>query len=168
MAVKRELVDELLKDVDPKKVFGSEWLLDDITKALAERVLAAELDEHLAGIGRGRFRSRAGNRRNGYSKKTVLTDSRKLELEISRDRRGSFEPQLITNQRRFPGFDEKFVSMYARGMSVHEIQGHLRDLYGIEVSLPSSSAPSPMSLGTASWPIGSRPHFSLRAPLPPV
>jgi putative transposase len=125
MAIKKELVDELLKDADPKKVFGSEGLLDEIKKALAERMLNAELDEHLA----------ASNHRNGYSKKTVLTDTSKLELDIPRDRRGNFEPQLIAKyQRRFPGFDEKIVSMYARGMSVREIQGHLRELYGIEAS----------------------------------
>jgi putative transposase len=77
----------------------------------------------------------AGNHRNGYSKKTVLTDTGKLELDIPRDRRGNFEPQLIAKyQRRFPGFDEKIVSMYARGMSVREMQGHLRELYGNEVS----------------------------------
>jgi putative transposase len=136
MAVKKELVDELLKDADPKKVFGSEGLLGEIKKALAERMLNAELDEHLAAeSAEADSVASAGNHRNGYSKKTVLTDTGKLELDIPRDRRGSFEPQLIAKyQRRFPGFDEKIVSMYARGMSVREIQGHLRDLYGIEAS----------------------------------
>jgi putative transposase len=136
MAVKKELVDELLKDADPKKVFGSEGLLDDIKKALAERMLNAELDEHLAAeSAEADSAVGAGNHRNGYSKKTVLTDTGKLDLDIPRDRRGSFEPQLIAKyQRRFPGFDEKIVSMYARGMSVREIQGHLRELYGIEAS----------------------------------
>ena len=136
MAVKKELVDELLKDADPKKVFGSEGLLDEIKKALAERMLNAELDEHLAAqSAEADCAAGAGNHRNGYSKKTVLTDTGKLELDIPRDRRGSFEPQLIAKyQRRFPGFDEKIISMYARGMSVREIQGHLRELYGIEAS----------------------------------
>src|SRR5512134_97891 len=136
MAVKKELVDELLKDADPKKVFGSEGLLDEIKKALAERMLNAELDEHLAAeSAEADSAAGAGNHRNGYSKKTVLTDTGKLDLDIPRDRRGSFEPQLIAKyQRRFPGFDEKIVSMYARGMSVREIQGHLRELYGIEAS----------------------------------
>src|SRR5579864_8053347 len=78
---------------------------------------------------------KAGNHRNGYSKKTVLTENEALELSIPRDRRGTFEPQLIAKyQRRFPGFDDKIISMYARGMSTREIQGHLRELYGIEVS----------------------------------
>jgi putative transposase len=136
MAVKKELVDELLKDADPKKVFGTEGLLDEIKKALAERMLNAELDEHLAAeSAEADSADGAGNHRNGYSKKTVLTDTGKLELDIPRDRRSSFEPQLIAKyQRRFPGFDEKIVSMYARGMSVREIQGHLRELYGIEAS----------------------------------
>ena len=136
MAIKKELVDELLKDADPKKVFGAEGLLDDIKKALAERMLSAELDEHLAAeSAEADAAAGAGNHRNGYSKKTVLTDTGKLDLDIPRDRRGSFEPRLIAKyQRRFPGFDDKIVSMYARGMSVREIQGHLRELYGIEAS----------------------------------
>ena len=136
MAIKKELVDELLKDADPKKVFGSEGLLDQIKKALAERMLNAELDEHLAGeSAEADSPAGSGNHRNGYSKKTVLTDTSKLELDIPRDRRGNFEPQLIAKyQCRFPGFDDKIVSMYARGMSVREIQGHLRELYGIEAS----------------------------------
>ena len=96
MAVKKELVDELLKDADPKKVFGSEGLLDEIKKALAERMLNAELDEHLAAeSAEADSAAGAGNHRNGDSKKTVLTDTGKLDLDIPRDRRGSFEPQLI-------------------------------------------------------------------------
>jgi putative transposase len=136
MPIKNEIVDELLKDVDPKKVFSSEGLLSDIKKALAERMLNAELDEHLqsetATEGSG---TPATNHRNGYSKKTVITDTGQVDLEIPRDRRGTFEPQLIAKyQRRFPGFDDKIISMYARGMSTRDIQGHLRELYGIEAS----------------------------------
>ena len=77
----------------------------------------------------------SGNSRNGYGKKTVLTETGKIEIEVPRDRRSTFDPQLIAKyQRRFPGFDDKIISMYGRGMSVREIQGHLRDLYGIDVS----------------------------------
>src|SRR3546814_10900230 len=77
----------------------------------------------------------AGNSRNGYGRKTVTTDTGKLEIDVPRDRHGRFDPQLIAKyQRRFPGFDDKIVSMYARGMSTREISGHLRDLYGIDVS----------------------------------
>src|SRR5271169_2078730 len=135
--IKNELVDELLKDADPKKVFSSEGLLTDIKKALAERMLNAEMDQHLEGeaAGTGSEADSSGNHRNGYSKKTVLTDTSQVELEIPRDRRATFEPQLIAKyQRRFPGFDDKIISMYARGMSVRDIQGHLRELYGIDAS----------------------------------
>ena len=136
MAIKKEIVDELLKGVDPKAVFSSEGLLSEIKKALAERMLNAELAQHLeaeaAAMSDG---AGAGNHRNGYSKKTVITDTSQVELEIPRDRRGTFEPQLIAKyQRRFPGFDDKIISMYARGMGVRDIQGHLRELYGIEAS----------------------------------
>ena len=137
MAIKNEILDELLKDKDPKTIFSSEGLLGELKKALAERVLNAEMDHHLADSTQEEVSEgeKAGNRRNGYSKKTVLTENEAMDLAIPRDRRGSFEPQLIAKyQRRFPGFDDKIISMYARGMSVREIQGHLRDLYGIEAS----------------------------------
>ena len=137
MAIKNELVDELLKGAYPKKVFSSEGLMAEIKKALAERMLNAEMDQHLEGEAASSEGSGepSGNHRNGYSKKTVITDTSQVELEIPRDRRGTFEPQLIAKyQRRFPGFDDKIISMYARGMSVRDIQGHLRELYGIEAS----------------------------------
>ena len=137
MAIKKELLDELLKDRDPKTMFSSEGLLGDLKKALAERVLNAEMDHHLADSTQDEISEseKVGNHRNGYSKKTVLTDNESLELSIPRDRRGTFEPQLIAKyQRRFPGFDDKIISMYARGMSTREIQGHLRELYGIDAS----------------------------------
>ncbi|MDQ2947156.1 MAG: IS256 family transposase [Acidobacteriota bacterium] len=137
MAIKKEILDELLKDRDPKTMFSSQGLLGDLKKALAERVLNAEMDHHLAGSTQDEVSEgeKPGNHRNGYSKKTVLTDNESLDLSIPRDRRGTFEPQLIAKyQRRFPGFDDKIISMYARGMSTREIQGHLRELYGIEAS----------------------------------
>ena len=137
MAIKQELLDELLKDRDPKTMFSSAGLLGDLKKALAERVLSAEMDHHLADSMHDEVveSEKPGNHRNGYSKKTVLTDNESLELSIPRDRRGTFEPQLIAKyQRRFPGFDDKIISMYARGMSTREIQGHLRELYGIDAS----------------------------------
>ena len=121
------LLDQLLAGADPKSAFDPNGLLDGLKKALAERVLNAEMDHHLAG--------ESGNGRNGYGAKTVLTDSGRIDLSIPRDRQATFDPQLIAKyQRRFPGFDDKIVSMYARGMSTREIVGHLRDLYGIEVS----------------------------------
>jgi putative transposase len=112
-------------------LFESEGLLDELKKALAERVLNAEMDHHL---GQDPEQA-AGNHRNGSSSKTVLTDSGKLELSIPRDRHGRFDPQLIAKyQRRFPGFDQKVIALYARGMSTRDIQAHLRELYGVEIS----------------------------------
>jgi putative transposase len=122
------ILDQLLAGADPKTAFDPDGLLDGL-KALAERALNAEMDHHLTGEGG------AGNSRNGYGRKSVLTDTGKIELEVPRDRQASFDPQLIAKyQRRFPGFDDKIVSMYARGMSTREITGHLRELYGIDVS----------------------------------
>jgi len=130
-AIKPELIDELLSGRDPKTLFESEGLLDELKKALAERVLSAEMDHHL---GQGPEQA-AGNHRNGSSSKTVLTDSGKLDLSIPRDRHGRFDPQLIAKyQRRFPGFDQKVIALYARGMSTRDIQAHLRELYGVEIS----------------------------------
>ena len=123
------LLDQLLAGAEAKSAFAKDGLLDELKKALAERALNAEMDHHL------NQERESGNTRNGYGRKTVLTDTGKIDLEIPRDRLATFDPQLIAKyQRRFPGFDEKIVSMYARGMSVREIQSHLRDLYGIEVS----------------------------------
>ncbi|MEX6509218.1 transposase, partial [Jiella sp. M17.18] len=119
------LLDQLLSGADPKTAFDPGGLLDGLRKALAERALNAEMDHYLAG------ENAAGNGRNGYGKKTVTTDSGKFELAVLRDRQSSFAPQIIAKyQRRFPGFDEKVISMYARGMSNREIVGHLHDLYG--------------------------------------
>jgi putative transposase len=122
------ILDQLLAGADPKTAFDPNGLLDELKKALAERALNAEMDHHL-------LTGEPGNSRNGYGKKTVTTDASRMELEIPRDRQSTFDPQLIAKyQRRFPGFDDKIISMYARGMSVREIVGHLRDLYGVEVS----------------------------------
>ena len=131
MAIEKELLDQLLGGRDPNEVFAKGGLLDDLKKALSERILNAELDEHLGDEDAGGN----ANRRNGYSKKTVLTGTSKMTLSIPRDRAGTFDPKLIAKyQRRFPDFDEKIISMYARGMSVREIRGHLEELYGIDVS----------------------------------
>lgn len=122
------ILDQLLGGADPKTAFDPNGLLDDLKKALAERALNAEMDHHLTN-------GEAGNSRNGYGRKMVTTETSRIELEIPRDRQSTFDPQLIAKyQRRFPGFDEKIISMYARGMSVREIVGHLRDLYGVDVS----------------------------------
>jgi putative transposase len=116
-------------------VFAQDGLLDELRKALAERILNAEMDQHLAGERAEATEGSPRNHRNGHSRKTVLTGAGKLELVVPRDRQASFEPQLIAKyRRRFPDFDDKIISLYARGMTVRETQGHLRELYGIEVS----------------------------------
>src|SRR5919197_2689259 len=126
-----DVLDQLLAGRDPQAALATGGLLDELKKALAERALNAEMDHHLE-LGEADGRP---NSRNGYGRKTVLTDSGRLELEVPRDRLARFDPQLIAKyRRRLPGFDDKVVSMYARGMSTREIQGHLRELDGIEVS----------------------------------
>lgn len=131
MAIEKELLDQLLAGRDPKELFSKNGLLDDLKKALSERILNAELDEHLDDE---QVEGRS-NRRNGVSKKSVLTGTSKIELSVPRDREGRFDPQLIAKyQRRFPDFDEKIISMYARGLSVREVRGHLEEIYGIDVS----------------------------------
>ncbi len=129
--IKADLLDELLKGQDPKTLFERDGLLDELKKALAERALNAELDHHLEQDSE----RAAGNHRNGSSSKAMLTDTGKVTLSIPRDRQSRFEPQLIAKyQRRFPGFDEKIIALYARGMSTREIQAHVRELYGTEIS----------------------------------
>src|SRR5436305_8744373 len=131
MAIEKELLDQLLAGHDPNEVFAKDGLLDDLRKALSERILNVELDEHLKDE---RVEGNA-NRRNGSSKKTVLTGQSQVTLASPRDRAGTFDPKLLAQaQRRFPDFDDKIVSMYARGMTVREIRGHLEELYGTEVS----------------------------------
>lgn len=130
-AISDELLDQLLGGSDPRAALAEGSLLDGLKTALAERMLNAELDHHPeSGEPDGR-----PNSRNGHGSQTVLTGTGKLELQIPRDRLSTFDPQLIAkDQRRFPGFDDKIVSMYARGMSTRAIQGHPRELYGIAVS----------------------------------
>jgi putative transposase len=129
-------VEELLKDYrSPADILGPEGLLKQMTKAVLERAMAAELTHHLgyekhAAAGRG-----SGNSRNGTTRKKVQSDFGEVELEIPRDRNGTFEPQLIgKHERRFTGFDDKIVSMYGRGMTTREIEAHLREIYGVDVS----------------------------------
>lgn len=126
-----ELLDELLNGTDALQAFQSGDLVQDLKKALAERILNAEMDHHLDGD----TEQASGNHRNGHSRKRVLTDDGQMALSIPRDRQGHFDPKLIEKHcRRLPGFDDKVISMYARGMSVREIQGHVLELYGVEVS----------------------------------
>jgi transposase-like protein len=130
-----ELIDQLLAQIqnkDAESVLGESGLAGQLKKRLAERMLAAELTHHLETEAE---QGKSGNHRNGTSAKTVLTPNGELNLDIPRDRQATFEPQLVGKyQRRLPGFDDHVIGMYARGMSVREIQGHLLELYGLQVS----------------------------------
>ena len=126
-----EMVDQLLTGRDPATVFESGGLVDELKKRLAERMLNGEMEHHLGTPAE----EEAGNRRNGYSSKTVLTDTGQLELSIPRDRHGRFDPVLIGKyRRRFAGFDDKIIALYARGMTTREIAEHVGELYGTEIS----------------------------------
>ena len=126
-----QLIDALLSGRDAKEVFSREGLLDELKRALAERILDTEMDVHLD----DEQESLLGNHRNGHSQKTVLTENGSLALTIPRDRQGRFEPQLIEKyRRRFPDFDQKIIALYARGMTTREIEAHVRELYGVRIS----------------------------------
>jgi putative transposase len=131
-----ELLDQLLAQVsgqDAESLLGESGLVGQLKKQLAERMLSAELNYHLST--ERAAGEEAGNFRNGSTPKTVLTPNGALPLEIPRDRLSTFDPVLVAkHQRRLPGFDDQVISMYARGMSVREIQGHLLQLYGLSVS----------------------------------
>ena len=128
-------LDELLAGKSPEEIAGPGGLLKQLTKALLERAMSAELAHHLGyekhePEGRG-----SGNTRNGKSRKNVQGDFGSVEIAVPRDRNGSFEPQILPkHERRFTGFDDKIISMYARGMSTRDIQAHLQEIYGVEVS----------------------------------
>ncbi|HEY0916697.1 MAG TPA: IS256 family transposase [Solimonas sp.] len=128
-----ELVDQFVKG--PMTAEAVQDLSMAFKKALIERALGAELGHHLGYPAGGERPEQATNQRNGKSSKTVLTDDGPLRVEIPRDRDGSFAPILIPkHERRFTGFDDKIIAMYARGMTVREIQGFLLEQYGTEVS----------------------------------
>ncbi len=136
MAIRKELLDELLKEVDnPEELFGKDGLLKELTARLVERVLEAELTDHLGYEKHNPAGRNSGNNRNGHGNKTLKGDNGQLDIKVPRDRNGSFEPKLVKKrQSRMPSFDEKILSLYARGMTTREIQGHLEELYGTEVS----------------------------------
>ena len=131
-----ELIDALLTGYkSPEDLIGQNGLLKQLTKALVERALQAEMTEHLGHSKNQLVANEAGNTRNGRSQKTLKGDFGELPIEIPRDRAGTFEPQLIgKHQTRWSGFDDKILSLYARGLTVREIQSHLLEMYGAEVS----------------------------------
>jgi len=136
MALNDELLDKLIEDYQkPEDLIGENGLLKQLTKRLIERAMNAELTHQLGyekhdAEGRG-----SGNSRNGKSRKKLKGDFGEIEIEVPRDRAGQYEPKIVPkHQRRFDGFDDKILSMYARGMTTREIQSHLQEIYGVEVS----------------------------------
>jgi putative transposase len=136
MGLDRELIDRLLSDYQkPEDLIGENGLLKQLTKAIVERALSAELSTHLGYEKHASEGRLSGNSRNGTSRKQLKGEFGTVEIAVPRDRAGSFEPQLVPKgTTRFAGFDEKIVSLYARGMTVREIQGHLEEMYQVEVS----------------------------------
>ncbi len=130
-----KLIDELILGKQPEEILGKDGVLKQLTKRLVERALEGEMTHHLgyaphAPEGRG-----SGNSRNGKTSKTLLAESGELEITVPRDRSGEFEPVLVPKrQRRLAGFDDKVIALYARGLTTREIQAHLEELYGVEVS----------------------------------
>src|SRR4051812_27268242 len=132
MTIRNELIDELLAGHDPASVLRQDGLLGELKQALLNRLLAAEFDHHME---QDRATRDGRNHRNGATRKRVLTGDGHVEVTVPRDREARFEPVLIGKyQRRLPGFNDTVISLYARGMSTREIQGHLEELYGTEVS----------------------------------
>src|ERR1700692_431035 len=136
MAIDLKLIDKLLADYKkPEDIIGENGLLKQLTKALLERAMQAEMTEHLGYEKHDVAGHNSGNSRNGGTTKTLKGDFGELPRETPRDRNGSYEPRIISKgQTRFTGFDDKIISMYSRGMTTREIEGHLKEMYGIEVS----------------------------------
>ncbi len=136
MAINTKLIDQLLVDYKkPEQIIGENGLLKQLTKALLERMMQAELTEHLGYGKHDPAGYHSGNSRNGTSQKKLKGEFGELEVETPRDRNGSFEPKIIAKgQTHFHGFDDKIVSMYSRGMTTRDIQCHLEEMYGVEVS----------------------------------
>jgi len=136
MAIDPNLIDQLLAEhKKPEDIIGENGLLKQLTKAVLERALQGELTDHLGYKKHEPARQKRSNARNGKTSKVLKGDFGEIPLETPRDRNGTFEPQIVSKgQTRFTGFDDKIVSMYARGMSTREIQGHLEEIYGVEVS----------------------------------
>ena len=131
-----EVLDELLAGCDrPEDLLGDGGLMKQLEKALMQRMLGAELSEHLVYEHGAEAPPVQSNRRNGVNRETVKSEDGAFEIEVPRDCEGSFEPKLIAKgQTRIDGLDDKTIAMYARGMSVRDIRNHLEELYGLEVS----------------------------------
>jgi len=136
MSTTDQLLDQLLANYQsPEDLFGDHGILKQLTKKLAERALEAEMEQHLGYAKHDAKGKNTGNSRNGKTPKSVRSIHGDIEMEIPRDRNGSFEPQLIKKgEKQLGGFDERIVSLYARGMSTRDIQAHFEETYGVDVS----------------------------------
>src|ERR1700693_1552869 len=136
MAIDLKLINKLLADYKkPEDIIGENGLLKQLTKALLERAMQAEMTEHLGYEKHDPAGNNSGNSRNGASSKTVKGDFGELEIEVPRDRISTFEPQILPkHQTRFMGFDDEIISMYGRGLTPRDREGHLKEIYGVEVS----------------------------------
>src|SRR5271170_1533889 len=136
MAIDLNLIDKLLSDYKkPEDIIGEHGLLKQLTKALLERAMQAEMTAHLGYTKHDPAGNNSGNSRNGKTSKALKGDFGEMPLETPRDRKGTFEPRIVAKgQTRFTGFDDKIISMYARGMTTREIQSHVEEIYGVEVS----------------------------------
>ena len=137
MAINSNVIDQLLAEHGHRleDIAGENGLLKQLTKALVERAMQAEMTNHLGYEKHDPAGYRSGNSRNGKSHKKLTGEFGEIGLETPRDREGTFEPKIIAkHQTRFTGFDDKIISMYARGMSVRDIEAHLKEMYGVEVS----------------------------------
>jgi putative transposase len=136
MTIDTKVLDELLANYKkPEDMIGENGLLKQLTKALLERAMQAELTGHLGYEKHDPAGHNSGNSRNGASRKKLKGDFGEIELETPRDRNGTFEPKIVErHQTRWTGFDDKIVSMYSRGMSTRDIQSHLEEMYRVDVS----------------------------------
>jgi putative transposase len=136
MAIDTELIDKLLVDYKrPEQIVGENGLLKQLTKAILERAMQAEMTEHLGYDKHDPVGYNSGNSRNGKSRKKIQGDFGEIEIETPRDRNASFEPKIVPKgETRFSGFDDKILSLYARGMTTRDIQAHVKEIYGVEVS----------------------------------
>lgn len=136
MAITNELLDQLIAGYKtPADLIGETGLLRQLTKALIERAMQVEMTEHLGYPRSATTGKNSGNSRNGSYQKKIKGDFGEIDLSVPRDRNSTFEPVIIPKgESRFKGFDDKIISMYARGMTTRDIQSHLQEIYGVEVS----------------------------------
>jgi putative transposase len=136
MTISNKLLDELLEGVkNPEDLLGQAGLMKDLKIGLMERMLGAEMSEHLGYEPNGEPPASQGNRRNGTSRKVVKGTDGDMGLDIPRDRDGSFNPELVKKgQTRIDGMDDKIIGLYAAGLSTRDIRAHLEEVYGLRVS----------------------------------